>query len=253
MKKNIIYVLFLGLLLSSCVRESPLSDIELEDPALIAPSIILERDMDGEVLSTKMEVWLFDRNVNSFKLKNGVIKMNGTAMELQSQESLVENNGVPYYTCKALGDVKLNTNYKLEVQLGNGETYSSAIKTPAKDLKLILPASVDPAKGFEISWDNSQAYEGMSVYMWRNYQNGKSQQLSSMIIPSNDVQAGRFFVSSEKILKNDLSKEENLGELESLVITLEANTSKGATIDERFHTNSKAEITYKTKKKVSVK
>jgi hypothetical protein len=106
-----------------------------------------------------------------------------------------------------LGDVKLNTNYKLEVQLGNGETYASAIKTPAKDLKLILPAIVDPAKGFEISWDNSQAYEGMSVYMWRNHQNGKSQQLSSMRIPSNDVQAGRFFVSSEKILKKGLSEE----------------------------------------------
>jgi hypothetical protein len=250
MKNASIYSLFVLLLFSSCIQESPLSDVELDDPSLIAPTLKLEKETEGGINTSLIEVWLFDRNFNSFVLKNGSLRLNKIPMELQRTDAALVASGLPYYDCAALGDVKHNTTYTLEVVLSNKETYTASIKTPAMDLGLVLPESFDPDKGFEISWDNSTQYDEMEFSIWQYYgsgdSDGQSGRSSSIPIPLSDRQAGRYLVTSQSIKDAvpTVAEGETAPEIEKLRVSLSASISKSAVIDERFHENGEAEVTY---------
>ncbi len=238
-KRNLLFLLPL-LFLLSCVRESPLSDVVLDNPALIAPSLQLssEKDMNGNV-TQKIEAWLYDRNVNSFELKGGNLKLNGNPMSLKRADSPVEENGVPYYDCSAIKSISYGQEYKLDVALSNGASHSVSVKAPSAPLNLQTPDSFDPTQGFTINWNPGLGLEKMTLNMKRHMDTGQSEMLFSISIPEASLSQGNYKIGSDKIMEDSDDLEGNITKLD---LTLTGVHTSSAKADPAFHENAGAEV-----------
>ena len=81
--KSVNLILIGIVFLSAC--DSALSDVELEDPSLIHPYIKAIREIKYDnTIDYRFEAWLYDKNYNLVELKNGVVKLENTIMDIDS-------------------------------------------------------------------------------------------------------------------------------------------------------------------------
>lgn len=86
--KTTIYSIFISLiiLIWGCSEDSPLSDIVINDPALLKPEIkiTLHKNSEGEIIFQTINAFLYDKNNNTVQLKNGGVFVNGMALETKN-------------------------------------------------------------------------------------------------------------------------------------------------------------------------
>jgi hypothetical protein len=142
-------IAFVPLLFMSCAQNSPLSDVNLDDPSVISLQITLERSLDlGGSATQKIEAIVKDKNSDYVALKNGGITVNGTAMAI-AYTAL----NAPYYTANGLMYFAVNTNYTFVVTLANGKQYNAVVKTQAQDIySFVAPASAPRAGALNVTW-----------------------------------------------------------------------------------------------------
>ena len=92
--KKIILFLVAPMLIFGCKENSPLSDVELNNPALISPEITLSKH-ENELgrTNTELIVYLNDKNNNSIDLLKGGVKLNKKSLGVHT-----EVGGAPYYS-----------------------------------------------------------------------------------------------------------------------------------------------------------
>ena len=148
MKKNKFQILIVFLIrIHSCIEDSPLSDLEIVDPSLIKPEISLEREWinDGH-LTTKITVFLKDKNSNTIVLEKGSVSVNGHTMQV---EELVLTDGSYYTIDNSIVKVELDQLYTFVIELADGKQYEASITTQDIDLyELNLPPDYNKDKRY---------------------------------------------------------------------------------------------------------
>ena len=224
MNKSIIILVITILILSGCLpEESPLSDIEITDPSLIAPSIKLSKSIgENDRVTNKIEVWLFDKNKNSIELKGGEIRVNNNVMKIEE----FNITHAPYYSVE--NTVELKTDYQFEIELSDGAIYTASIQTPDKDLKTLnLPSDYNCNNDMNITWKDIYLYDEMNIGL-NCYFSGDSsggQRLSNLDIEKNYYIKGSYTISKDNFNMED-------GDIYKAIITL-TGIKKGI-IDERL-------------------
>ena len=127
--KNLALLAFALLFLMGCKENSPLSDVEIINPALISPEITLSKH-ENELgrTNTSVKIYLNDKNNNSVDLLKGGVQLNNTPMGVHR-----ELGGAPYY---ALDQIELlpQRKYLFNIKMANDKAYPCTINSPEKIL-----------------------------------------------------------------------------------------------------------------------
>jgi len=148
--KKIIVLLVAPIMLFGCKENSALSDVELTNPKLISPEIILSKHENERGRSnTSLVVYLNDKNNNSIDLLKGGVDLNNTPLGVQA-----EMCGAPYYT---LGNIELvpKRKYIFNIRLADDRVYPCSIYSPEKTLeKMNVPEYHNMDSPLVVSWSN---------------------------------------------------------------------------------------------------
>ena len=133
--KKLILLTFASLLFVGCKENSPLSDVELINPALISPEItLLKHENELGITNTSVKVYLNDKNNNSIDLLKGGVLLNNTPLGVHT-----EFGGAPYY---AIDNIKLvpERKYLFDIKMANDKAYPCSINSTERALdKLDVP------------------------------------------------------------------------------------------------------------------
>jgi len=147
--KKFIALLVAPIMLFGCKENSSLSDVELTNPKLISPEIILSKHVNefgrGE---TGLVVYLNDKNNNSIDLLKGGVDLNNTPLGVHT-----EFGGAPYYT---LSNIELipKRKYGFNIRLADDKSYPCFVNSPDGTLKdLNAPEYHNIHEPLIISWD----------------------------------------------------------------------------------------------------
>lgn len=223
------FVICLLFLLSSCMEDSALSDVEISDPSLIQPDISLYRIRDNSgLLTSKIEVFIWDKNYNSIELKKGSVSVNGQIMQLKK----LPLTGAPYYTIDtSILKVELNKLYTFTISLGDGKLYQSSINTQSIDLtSLILPAAYNKQDNMTISWAGHDISSEFNIQLACDYNKDNTYgQTSDLFTPNQQERTTGTYVISKSYFNQQAG-------IYKATVTL---TSKArGTVDSRFRINS---------------
>jgi hypothetical protein len=153
------------LAVTGCVQESPLSDIDLDDPSVIKPDIEINKNIYTSSVGYTTTAWLFDKNGNTIELQSGDVRMNDIKMKVSRGV-----NGEPYYQ---LGWEVLsyltNTNYTCKITLSDSQSYTARITTREKNLnRFTVPSEHNKNNDLVIYWgetvNNEKLILTMSLY-----------------------------------------------------------------------------------------
>ena len=90
--KKAVFIFAATLFLCSCKENSPLSDVELNNPGLVSPEITLSKHKNElGITNTSLKVYLNDKNNNSINLLKGSIELNNQPLGVHTEIS-----GAPY-------------------------------------------------------------------------------------------------------------------------------------------------------------
>lgn len=185
-------------ILIGCIQDSPLSDIEIDDPSLIAPEIKLKRNRDENgILTSNIEVWLFDKNHNSIRLKNGDVRINDIPLDLTNAPL---TNNAYYYSATGLINIEINTDYNFEIELSDGGIYTASVHTPENDLNsLNLPQNYTTNSDMVISWGTIYHYDEMKIKIENHYINSGNQgtETKKINIPPQYIPVGSYGIDKE--------------------------------------------------------
>ncbi len=219
--KKIILFLVAPMLIFGCKENSPLSDVELNNPALISPEITLSKH-ENELgrTNTELIVYLNDKNNNSIDLLKGGVKLNKKSLGVHT-----EVGGAPYYS---LDNVELmpKRKYEFKIRLADEKEYPCTIYSPEKPLSNInIPEYHDMSTPLIITWGNLNQ-SGTDYYLEiRNDDRFEEIMLSSILI-----KVGSF------AFPPDLLAFINKGQRGDIFITLKGVTS--GKIDPKFNGGS---------------
>ena len=244
MNRFFFLVIAVSLLLNSCTEDSALSDVEISDPSIIAPYILVSRNIDeNNNFNSKTEVWLYDKNGNSIELKKGEVRLNHMRMNLKK----LAITNAPYYSGENIvSKVELNTNYSFEIELSDGKIYSANVQTQAKDInQLSLPSNYNKQNDMDISWQEIYLHDKMDVQLNRYFMTNTSggQSFITLNIPSTNILKGTYTITKDNF--NNLD-----GNCYKAIITVSG--IKNGTIDNRFNSNRKIISGYSIAKEISV-
>ena len=146
--KKIIALLAAPIMLIGCKENSALSDVELTNPNLISPEIILSKHVNefgrGE---TDLVVYLNDKNNNSIDLLKGGVDLNNTPLGVHA-----ELGGAPYYT---LDNIELipKRKYGFNIRLADDKSYPCFVNSPDQALTdLSAPEYHNIHRPLLVSW-----------------------------------------------------------------------------------------------------
>jgi len=229
--KNFIYLfgIILTISVSSCLKDSSLSDVEISDPSVIQPSISLTRSRDNAgILTTSIEVFLWDKNFNSIQLKKGKVSVNGAEMQLKK----LILTGAPYYSVDtSIMKVELNKLYNFIIELSDGNTYQASITTQETDLyELNLPAGYSKSDNMPIEWKGYETNNNFQIQLECDYRlDNNAGQTSDSFTPNPQERASGTYIISKSYFNQQVG-------IYKATVTIESN--KHGTIDPRFRTNS---------------
>lgn len=235
--RTLTHCLLIGFILicSSCMQDSPLSDVEISDPSLIQPSISLYRTRDNSgILKTRIEVFLFDKNLNSVELKKGRVLVNGYVMQVKE----LPLTGGPYYTIDAsLLKVELNKLYTFIIELADGKAYQGSVSTQETDIfELVLPKSYSRQNNMQISWLGHDISSDLKIELTCNYQTDiRSGQTNNSFTPKQQERSQGLYM----IPSSYFNQEEGIYKA---TVTVTSKTT--GVIDSRFRTYSVIQSIY---------
>ena len=157
--KKIIVLIATPVLIIGCKENSALSEVELNNPRLISPEIVITKHVNelGRE-KTSLVVYLNDKNDDSIDLLNGSVSLNKKTL------GVYFNGEAPYYS---LGNVGLiaQRNYTFNVRLADGQVYPCSINSPKKLLtNMSVPDYHDIKSPLIVSWSNTnESNTGYSI------------------------------------------------------------------------------------------
>jgi len=177
-----------SMMLTNC--DSPLSDEPLNDPSLIAPVLTIERTYDNsKTLKGEAIAYLWDKNFNLVKIKDGGVSVNSTALTL---EYLI--TGGPYYETPGDYPVYLNTNYTMTVEMSNGDTYNSQVRTQFQDLHTFnIPVTFSHTDSIQVTWE--QVISSDSLWIEFSYDDDSGAGLVNVGIHQDSVDTGSYTIT----------------------------------------------------------
>lgn len=195
MKNTMCLGVIILILFNSC--ESPLSELEINDPSLIRPDISLRRVRDNNNrLTTSIDVYFYDKNLNTVQLKNGSVHVNGHIMKVENLPIF----GGPYYTINtSIVQVKLSTLYLFTIELSDGKKYEASITTQAEDLyELNIPSDHDKLKNLVVEWKSKDTHNDIQIDLTCDYQNNveSGQTFNSFFPDGTEINNGTFSIPS---------------------------------------------------------
>jgi len=244
MKKFTTVLILMLAILNSCTQDSALSDVEINDPSVIAPFIAVSRNIDNNnIFSSKIIVWLYDKNGCSIELKKGEVRLNHTRMLLKR----LAITNAPYYSGEnSLTKVELNANYTIEIELGDGKVYAASVQTQAKDLnQLTLPSYYSKQNNMNISWKDIYLHDNMEVQLIRYFSADSSggQSFKTIPLPLANISTGNYILSKDNF---------NLQEGNCYKALITVSGTKNGVIDSRLNLNSKIVSVYSVAKEIII-
>ena len=118
----------------SCSEDSPLSDTGVNDPSLLKPVIQLysSRSSGSAYKTERVEAFLYDKNNNTVRLKNGGVYINDHIMIVKD---LLFSSGTYYSGIEVIPKIEMNKSYSFKIELDDASSYYASITTQSKDLK----------------------------------------------------------------------------------------------------------------------
>ena len=229
MKKSICLGLFILIIVSSCMKDSSLSDVEISDPSLIRPDISLTRTRDNSNrLETDIKVFLWDKNFDAVQLKKGSVSVNGNIMKV---DKLVLT-GAPYYTIDTtVLRVELNKTCTFIIELADGQQYEASITTQNVDLyELNLPSGYSKLNNMDISWKGSEIQNEFEILLTCNYSaDSESGQTSDLFTPNYQERLSGTYIIS----KSYFNQKDNIYKA-----SVKISSKKNGTIDPVFRSGA---------------
>ena len=234
--KKFIPLIFASILLSGCKGNSALSDVEISDPKLISPEIVLHDHVNklGR-RNTNLVVFLNDKNDDSIDLLKGGVSLNNTSLSVQT-----ETGGAPYYT---LGNVKVipNTKYSFLVTLADDKPYACVVTSPKETLSgLSVPEYHNMNSPLKITWNKFSPDRRSDFLLTISHDDVQQEEIS---LSSRDVRNGHYTISSG-ILRGI-----NEGKRSDCIITLTSSVS--GKVDPKFNGGS-VKIVHSISKQVTL-
>jgi len=224
----VLIFLFLCLIsFNGCTQDSPLSDVDLEDPSLIKPDIQINKSISSGTITFTTITWLYDKNFNSIELKSGDVKMNNIKMTLKHGL-----NNEPYYVIEPfdLLPFQLNSAYECKITLSDGKIYSSSVVTRVKDLyQLNIPAEQPRNEDINVSWADAANDRELVLTMVLTGRNDSSTIVDVQGFNISNPLTGNYLVSKSYFI--------NRPEINEAQFTLEA-INRGQ-INQSFMSSSK--------------
>jgi hypothetical protein len=219
--KKIIVLLSAPFLIIGCKENSALSDVELTNPKLISPEIILSKHVNEFGRDeTGLVVYLNDKNNNSIDLLKGGVDLNKTPLGVHG-----EMGGAPYYT---LSNIELipKRKYAFNIRLADDKSYPCFVNSPDRALTgLNVPEYHNINEPLMISWDKINPKNSQYSLEIKNNVASRHYSLRPSI-----VQGGKHIISANVL--NELCGEGRT----DLVLTL-SSVTMGKT-DPRFNGGS---------------
>lgn len=165
-------IVFMGIIVLISCSKSPLEDIELQDVSLLTQKIIIKEHRTYNISvaengTSKKEVYvkIRDKNNRAVKLLNGKVRVQGQLCEFGKPDPLLTRD--TYYVKKFVsGDG--DADYKVEVELFNGNVHLTTIGVPAFfDSKIIVDT-----KNYRITWPKTRKSEKLYLAMSFEDENG---------------------------------------------------------------------------------
>jgi len=147
MKRMIMPLAAICVLLIKCA-DSPLSDIEITSFDVIEAEFHVLKTFLTSSTGHSISAYLWDKNHNAIRIKNGTVKVNGV--------ELAYNSFFKYYN-SPLTDVPVSKNslYTFVITLPNGDTCVSQITTPSAEFGTVsYPNPVHILQDTAISWSD---------------------------------------------------------------------------------------------------
>jgi len=208
------------LMLTNC--DSPLSDEPLNDPSKISPTLTIERTYDNsKALKGEAIAYLWDKNFNLVKIKDGGVSVNSTALTLGYLIT-----GGPYY--ETSGDYEINqyTNYTITVEMSNGDTYDSQVRTQFQDLHTFnIPATFSHTDSIQVTW--ADIIIDHSMWIEFSYGDDSGAGFINVDVPEDSVGTGSFTIPSD-----------NFTTLAGKTVQAELVSEKFGTANEHFKTGA---------------
>lgn len=235
-KRNNLYfvvTLFFILFLSTC--DSPLSHEELNDPSLIAPHIIVEKNHNFENRSEThvATAHLRDENFNLVKIENGGVKINDITLDLK--ENIL---GGHYYKTTDI-TVNINVNYNAVITMSNGDTYDASVTSQAAELnEFTLPTEHNHNQDMNIGWT---AASNDSLQIVWDYSTENESGSGTIEIPQEYWQSGEYTVPSS-----------NFQDLQGFDVNFTLQSIKNGQIDSSFREGRIIQSIFSVTKKCTI-
>ncbi len=229
--KPLVYVAVIFIVaLSSCLEDSPLSDVEIYDPSLIQADIQLYRMRDnGDRISSRINVFLLDKNTDVIELKGGNVYVNNHKMRVAT----LLLTGGPYYTIDStVVSVEPDSRYVFTIELSDGKQYEAVIETQAVDFQeLNLPDNYSKLENMQINWKGYETVNDFKIHLICDYRRaGESGQTRDWFTPNEKERAGGSYVISKSYFNQ---------EVDIYKATVRVSSKKCGTVDPRFRSGSK--------------
>ena len=182
----------------SCSKDSPLSVTGVTDPSLLKPVIQLYSHRNsGSVYKTeRVEVFLYDRNNNTVRLKNGGVYINDQKMKVKD---LLFSSGTYYSGIEVIPKIETNKSYSFKIELDDGSLYYAEITTQANDLVVVnVLDKHSKSNDLQISWEDIDPDMDLTLVIGIHYtkEGQGAYEEKILTIPDNNLTTGDFTISS---------------------------------------------------------
>lgn len=192
MKTGLCVSICLSLIGLSC--SSPLSDVNVTDPSLLEPQLVVMKSIG--TTGNRSVVYtadIYDKNYNLVTLQNGSVKING--FNMNERANLF--GGEEYYL-QGESEVKFapDGTYKFTLTLSDGSKYYGTVTSQSKDLtEFIVPSSQSRTQPIDVSWKDTDPSAAMSIQLVYKYSTDSSSGTGTRTVSISDPSSGTFSIS----------------------------------------------------------
>ncbi len=192
MKKFSFALVLLSLIALSC--SSPLSDVNITDPSLLEPQLVVTKSIG--LTGNRSVVYtadIYDKNFNLVTLQNGSVKING--FNMNERANLF--GGEEYYL-QGESEVKfaLDDTYTFTLTLSDGSKYYGKVTSQSEDLtEFVVPSSQSRTQPINVSWKNTDPNATMSIELVYKFSTDSSSGTGSQIINIGNPASESYSIS----------------------------------------------------------
>ena len=167
-----LFIIFCIFLFFRCETESPLSDVELNDPSVILLEIDVEvvQPLSGG-RSKSFQAILKDKKGDYIKLKNGGVSVNGSNLEVIT----FELSDAPYYELvNNQVNLNLNSRYSFNIKLNSESEYIAEVRSIENQLTVFnVPADHMKTENLTVSWQTANVNDHLQIKVIRYVKTGQ--------------------------------------------------------------------------------